>query len=99
VTGDSIEVLLPPSTMPPIEFLRVALAATLAVPVLALPGRSQVETFLYDGRPASKVGPATKVKPADCRTNPADGSITCDTKLENSPSDTPAKPKYQPFNN
>jgi hypothetical protein len=49
-------------------------------------------------QPGSKVGPETRVKPTDCVTAP-DGSVTCDTKLENSPSTTPAKPQYNPFGN
>jgi hypothetical protein len=62
----------------------------------ATPALAQVESFLL--KPGSNVGPATKVKPTNCVTG-ADGSITCDTKLENPPSDTPAKPIYQPFKN
>ncbi len=46
----------------------------------------------------SNVGPATQIKPINCVTA-ADGSVTCDTKIENPPSDTPAKPSYQPFKN
>ena len=47
---------------------------------------------------SSSVGPATKVVPTNCVTA-ADGSLTCDTKIENSPSDTPAKPHFSPFRN
>ena len=57
---------------------------------------AQVETFI--NKPGSSVGPATKVVPTNCVTAP-DGSLTCDTKLENSPSDTPAKPQFSPFRN
>ena len=49
-------------------------------------------------KPGSNVGPATQVKPTTCVTA-ADGSVTCDTKIVNPPSDTPAKPSYQPFKN
>jgi hypothetical protein len=38
------------------------------------------------------------VKPKNCVTGP-DGSITCDTQLENSPSDTQARPIYEQFKN
>lgn len=62
-----------------------------ATPVLA-----QEETFML--KPGSNVGPATKIVPTNCVKGP-DGSITCDTKIENSPSDTPARPQYQPFTN
>jgi hypothetical protein len=48
--------------------------------------------------PGSSVGPSTKVKPKNCVTA-ADGSITCDTQLENSPSDTQARPMYEQFKN
>ena len=49
-------------------------------------------------KPGSKVVPATQIVPTNCVTA-ADGSVTCDTKIQNSPSDTPAKPSYQPFKN
>jgi hypothetical protein len=62
-----------------------------------MPVRAQVESFLL--KPGSKVGPASKVKATNCVTNPADGSMTCDTKIENAPGDTPAKPQYSPFKN
>jgi len=73
---------------------RCALAALLLG--AGLPASAQVERYMLG--PGSKVGPATKAKATDCITKP-DGSVTCDTKLENSPSDTPAKPQYQPFKN
>ena len=57
---------------------------------------AQSESFLLG--PGSKVGPATQVKPENCVTA-ADGTITCDTRLENPPSDTPAKPQFNQFNN
>ena len=49
-------------------------------------------------QPGSNVGPSTKIQPVNCVTA-ADGSVTCDTKIENSPSDTPARPSYQRFGN
>jgi hypothetical protein len=57
---------------------------------------AQAESFLVG--PGSSVGPSTKVKPKNCVTGP-DGSITCDTQLENSPSDTQARPIYEQFKN
>ena len=63
---------------------------------LAAPALAQSESFLLG--PGSRVGPATEVKPSNCVTAP-DGSVTCDTQLENPPSSTPAKPIYQPFRN
>ena len=70
-----------------------AVAALLIGPPAAL---AQSESFLLG--PGSSVGPATKVKEKNCVTAP-DGSVTCDTQLENSPSDTPAKPQFNPFRN
>ena len=75
---------------------RTAPALMLGLAALALPAMAQVEKFML--QPGSKVGPETRVKPTDCVTAP-DGSATCDTKLENSPSTTPAKPQYNPFGN
>lgn len=72
------------------------MAACLALLAPACPALAQVQTFML--QPGSNVGPGTKVVPQNCVTA-KDGSITCDTKLQNSPSDTPAKPIYQPFRN
>jgi hypothetical protein len=55
-----------------------------------------VETFI--NKPGSDVGPSTRVVPTNCVTA-ADGTMTCDTKLENPPSNTPAKPTFSPFRN
>jgi hypothetical protein len=60
------------------------------------PARAQVETFI--NTPGSNVGPATRVVPTNCVTA-KDGTLTCDTKLENPPSSTPAKPLFSPFKN
>ncbi|MFM7266321.1 MAG: hypothetical protein ACKOZW_12180 [Cyanobium sp.] len=74
--------------------LSLLVAALLALP--DLPARAQRESFI--NKPGSSVGPATKVVPTNCVTA-ADGSLTCDTKIENLPSDTPAKPQFSPFPN
>jgi len=71
--------------------------AMAGVSLLAQPGLAQSESFLL--KPGSKVGPASKVKATNCVTNPKDGSISCDTKIENPPGDTQAKPQYTPFKN
>jgi hypothetical protein len=76
--------------------LRIAFTTTLLALGFTLPALAQVEKFMLG--PGSKVGPATKVKATNCVTQ-ADGSMTCDTKLENAPGDTPAKPIYSPFKN
>ncbi|WP_457767821.1 hypothetical protein [Cyanobium sp. ULC084] len=57
---------------------------------------AQSESYLL--KRGSNVGPSTRIKPVDCVTA-ADGSVTCNTAIENSPSDTPAKPEYSPFKN
>ncbi len=57
---------------------------------------AQSESFLLER--GSNVGPATRVKPVDCVTGP-DGSVTCNTTLENPPGDTRARPEFSPFNN
>ncbi len=73
----------------------LVLALALAgVSLVAQPGLAQSESFLLNR--GSKVGPASKVKATNCKTA-ADGSITCDTKIENPPGDTLAKPQYSPF--
>lgn len=69
---------------------------TLAGVCGGAPVLAQAESFLVG--PGSSVGPSTKVKPKNCVTGP-DGSITCDTQLENSPSDTQARPIYEQFKN
>jgi hypothetical protein len=76
----------------------LVVAASLASAGLlgAGPAVAQAESFLVG--PGSSVGPSTKVKAKNCVTGP-DGSITCDTQLENSPSDTQAKPIYDQFKN
>jgi hypothetical protein len=76
----------------------------LALLALGFPGAEAAETTLLAQAqrfllgPGSSVGPSTKVKPENCVTA-EDGSVTCDTKLENSPSDTPARPQLDPFGN
>ena len=72
--------------------------ATLAASTLLAMAQvfAQAESFLLG--PGSSVGPSTKVKAKNCVTG-SDGSITCDTQLENSPSDTQAKPIYDQFKN
>ena len=47
--------------------------------------------------PGSKTGKESTIEPTNCVTSP-DGSITCDTKVVNPASDTPARPYYNPFN-
>ncbi|CAK6693359.1 hypothetical protein VB716_08380 [Synechococcus sp. CCY9201] len=76
--------------------LALITASTSLALLCADPGRAQSQRFLLG--PGSSVGPSTKVKPENCVTA-EDGSITCDTKLENSPSDTPARPQMDPFPN
>lgn len=58
--------------------------------------QAQVESYLLG--PGSNIGPATKIKPTNCKTA-ADGTVTCDTEVVNPKGDTRAKPLYSPFNN
>ncbi|MEB3165610.1 MAG: hypothetical protein VKO65_02960 [Cyanobacteriota bacterium] len=76
--------------------LRTAPVLLLGLAALTLPVQAQVEEYML--QPGSTVGPETKVKPKNCVTA-ADGSVTCDTELENSPGSTPAKPEFNPFRN
>lgn len=82
----------PPGRAPQALLLASALAG---LSLLAQPALAQSESFLL--KPGSKVGPASKVKTSNCKTNPIDNSITCDTKVVNPPGDTLAKPQYSPF--
>ncbi len=74
----------------------LVLLTCLSLVAAATPALAQEETYLLG--PGSNVGPATKVIPTNC-VKAADGSLSCDTKLENPSGDTPAKPDYQPFKN
>lgn len=77
--------------------LIAALALPASVPVLPGAGHlAQSESYMVG--PGTSVGPGTKVEPKNCVTKP-DGSISCDTQLENAPSDSPAKPVFEPFPN
>ncbi|MFM7733628.1 MAG: hypothetical protein ACKO6F_09285 [Cyanobium sp.] len=72
----------------------IAVLALVLLPAAA--ALAQVETFI--NKPGSSVGPSTEVVPTNCVKGP-DGSLTCDTKLKNPPSDTQAQPQYNPFKN
>jgi hypothetical protein len=74
----------------------LAAASLLTGLCLHGPALAQVESFMLQR--GSNVGPETKIKPTNCVTA-ADGSVTCNTVIENPPGNTPAKPKYQPFKN
>ncbi|MCP9838544.1 hypothetical protein KBY84_13665 [Cyanobium sp. N.Huapi 1H5] len=73
-------------------------AAAALVACLSFTGaaQAQVESFML--KRGGNVGPETQIKPTNCVTGP-DGSVTCDTVIENPPSDTPAQPNFQPFKN
>jgi hypothetical protein len=71
-------------------------AALVSGLCLSAPGEAQVESFML--KRGASVGPETQIKPKNCVTGP-DGSVTCDTVIENPKSDTPAQPKYLPFKN
>ena len=69
----------------------VSLQMAATAPVMA-----QRESWMLG--PGSSTGKESQVVPTNCVEN-ADGSVTCDTKIENPPGDTPARPSYQPFTN
>ena len=62
---------------------------------LAPVARAQSEGWMLD--PGSKTGKDSKVVPTNCVTT-ADGTVSCDTKVETPSSNTPARPYYNPFN-
>jgi len=77
--------------------LRALLMATaLLAAVGPPPVQAQAQRFLWS--PGPSVGPETKIEPTNCVTG-ADGSITCDTRLVNPPSDTKAKAQLDGFSN
>jgi hypothetical protein len=79
-----------------LTLLPCGLALLLGLPLVPVPALAQRETWRL--APGSRVGPETEVKPTNCVTAP-DGTVTCDTQLENPKSVTPAKPSYNPFTN
>lgn len=76
-----------------VRWLPLALAAAALMPI---PTLAQSGSYMLG--PGSNVGEATEVKEDNCVTA-ADGSITCNTKLVNPPTDTKAKPQFDPFSN
>lgn len=77
--------------------LKTSAAALIGLQIVAAPPLlAQQETWLLG--PDSSTGKNSTVVPTDCVEN-ADGSVTCNTKIENPPGNTPARPGYQPFTN
>ena len=77
--------------------LKTSAAALIGLHIVAAPPLlAQQETWLLG--PGSSTGKNSTVVPTDCVEN-ADGSVTCNTKIENPPGETPARPGYQPFTN
>jgi hypothetical protein len=72
------------------------MASALLVAIGPMPVQAQAQRFLWS--PGPSVGPETKIEPTNCVMG-ADGSITCDTRLVNPPSDTKAKAQLDGFNN
>lgn len=62
-----------------------------------IPSAAQAQSESYILGPGSNIGPATRIKPTNCKTA-ADGTVTCDTEVVNPKGDTPARPQYSPFN-
>ena len=69
----------------------VSLQMAATAPVMA-----QRESWMLG--PGSSTGKESKVVPTNC-VETTDGSVTCDTKIENPSGGTPARPSYQPFTN
>lgn len=92
------------STMPPSRFpAPLRMAVPLGLVLCSITGgvrvEAQEERYLYNlKQPRGAVGPATKLK-VDCEPGAAEGSVTCDTQIENPATDTPAKLQYQQFQN
>ena len=82
----------------PMSLISPVLMAASALLLVAGSSAGAIAQESYMLKHGSNVGPETKIKPVNCITG-VDGSVTCDTRIENSPSDTPARPSYQPFNN
>jgi hypothetical protein len=79
--------------------LRMSAVLVVALGSLADGAVAQEERYLYNlKQPRGPVGPATKLK-VDCEPNAVEGSVTCDTEIENPATDTPAKLQYQLFEN
>ena len=77
----------------PQGLLGVSLLTAVSV-MLPQAAMAQSEVWLLG--PNSRTGEQSTVVPTDC-VEAADGSITCNTKIENPPGDTPAKPYFNPF--
>lgn len=77
----------------------VPVAATVLALLSSAPTALRAQSLRYNLGPGSNVGVPTQVEPTDCVTDPTDGAVTCDTKLKNPPGDTPARPRFEPFNN
>lgn len=71
---------------------------TLLAGAALMPTSALAQTESYMLGPGSNIGPATKIKPTNCK-QAGDGTVTCDTEVVNPPGNTPAKPLYNPFNN
>ena len=77
--------------------LKMSAAVLVGIQVVVpQPLTAQTETWMNG--PGSSTGKGSKVVPTNCVKND-DGSVTCDTKVENPPGTTPARPSYQPFSN
>ena len=77
--------------------LKTSAASLIGLQIVAAPKLlAQQETWLLG--PGSSTGKNSQVVPTDCMEY-ADGSVTSNTKIENPPGDTPARPGYEPFTN
>tara|TARA_B100001063_G_scaffold31575_1_gene24710 strand:+ start:631 stop:879 length:249 start_codon:yes stop_codon:yes gene_type:complete len=73
-----------------------AVAVMVGLTTMASPAvQAQSEGWILG--PGSRNDKNSTVVPTNCVTA-EDGSVSCDTKLENSGNRTPARPYYNPFN-
>ena len=73
-----------------------AVAVMVGLTTMAAPAaQAQSEGWILG--PGSRYDKNSTVVPTNCVTA-EDGSISCDTKLENTGNLTPARPYYNPFN-
>ena len=75
---------------------KTAAALLFSLSAIVIPAaRAQSEGWILG--PGSRNDQNSTVVPTNCVTD-TDGTVTCDTKLENPDSRPPARPYYNPFN-
>tara|TARA_B100000073_G_scaffold24468_1_gene19114 strand:+ start:134 stop:388 length:255 start_codon:yes stop_codon:yes gene_type:complete len=75
---------------------RLLTVSLLTAASVTMPHAATAQSEVWLLGPNSRTGEKSTVVPTNC-VEAADGSITCNTKIENPPGDTPAKPYFNPF--